>query len=168
MAYFPIPDAILFEFGTFLRNSTRVWPTDQPTDGRTDRRTDTPSYRDARTHLKKKENKNRTLVIFPREVIHPWRRKSEWTLRGVSVRGRLWALRGVSLPGHFLIFARHIAKLSGFTTCVSRLLSSFCRPPRASSSSSLAPFLYLRLGWLSLMIYISPLSALTKILITPT
>ena len=27
--------------------------TDGPTDGRTDRRTDIPSYRDARTHLKK-------------------------------------------------------------------------------------------------------------------
>ena len=27
-------------------------PTDRPTDGPTDRRTDTPSYRDARTHLK--------------------------------------------------------------------------------------------------------------------
>ena len=40
--------------------STRVWPTDGRTDGRTDRptdgRTDTPSYRDARTHLKSYAN----------------------------------------------------------------------------------------------------------------
>ena len=57
MAYFLIPVAILFEFGPFLSNSTRVWwmdgrtdqRTDGRTDGRTDRRTDTLS---ARTHLK--------------------------------------------------------------------------------------------------------------------
>ena len=57
MVYFLIPGAILFEFGPFVGNSTRVWPTDgptdRPTDGRTDGRTDTPSYRDARTHLKR-------------------------------------------------------------------------------------------------------------------
>ena len=40
MAYCLIPDAILFEFGPFLRNSTRVWPTDGRTDVPTDRRTD--------------------------------------------------------------------------------------------------------------------------------
>ena len=31
--------------------------TDGPTDGRTDERTDTPSYRDARTHLKTSRKK---------------------------------------------------------------------------------------------------------------
>ena len=36
----------------FFKISTRVWPTD----GRTDRRTDTPSYRDAKTNLKRREN----------------------------------------------------------------------------------------------------------------
>jgi len=41
----------------FCKVSTRVWPTDQRMDGRTDRRTDTPSYRDARTHLKRIQNK---------------------------------------------------------------------------------------------------------------
>ena len=40
IAYFLIPDVILFQFGPFLGNSTRVWRTDRPTDGRTDRRTD--------------------------------------------------------------------------------------------------------------------------------
>ena len=40
MAYFLITNAILFDFGTFLRNSTRVWQTDGPTDGRMDGRTD--------------------------------------------------------------------------------------------------------------------------------
>ena len=57
-----VPDAILLKISPFLRNSTRVWrtdgptdgPTDRRTDGRTDGRTDTPSYRDARTHLKTK------------------------------------------------------------------------------------------------------------------
>ena len=34
--------------------------TDRRTDGRTDGRTDRPFYRDAMTHLKKKENKKRT------------------------------------------------------------------------------------------------------------
>ena len=56
MAYYLVPDAILFEFGPNLRNSTRVWRTHGRTDGRTDRRTDRrtdiPSYRDARTHIK--------------------------------------------------------------------------------------------------------------------
>ena len=76
MAYFLVPDAILFNFGPFLRISTRVWPTDGRTDGRsdgrtdgwtdrrTDGRTDTPSYRDARTHLKrfwKMANKNKEI-----------------------------------------------------------------------------------------------------------
>ena len=32
MAYFLIPDAILFKFGPFLGNSTRVWRTDGRTD----------------------------------------------------------------------------------------------------------------------------------------
>ena len=32
--------------------------TDRPTDGRTDGRTDTPSYRDARTHLKRERSKD--------------------------------------------------------------------------------------------------------------
>ena len=36
MACFLIPDAILFEFGLFLGNSTRVWRTDGRTDGPTD------------------------------------------------------------------------------------------------------------------------------------
>ena len=36
----------------FFEISTRVWLTDGRTDGRTDGQTDTPSYRDARTHLK--------------------------------------------------------------------------------------------------------------------
>ena len=52
MAYFLIPDANLFEFGPFLRNSTCVRPTDgradgpvggpmdEWMDGQTDRRTD--------------------------------------------------------------------------------------------------------------------------------
>ena len=43
MAYFLIPDAILFRFGPFLRSSTRVWRTDGPTDGRTDGPTDGPT-----------------------------------------------------------------------------------------------------------------------------
>ena len=61
MAYFLIPDAILFEFGPFLGNSTRVWRTDRRTNGRTDGRTDTPTHRDARTHLKSEISDN-TLV----------------------------------------------------------------------------------------------------------
>ena len=52
----PIPDAILFKFGSFPQNSTPVWRTDgwtdRPTDGPTDRRTDTTSYWDATAHLK--------------------------------------------------------------------------------------------------------------------
>ena len=43
MPYFHVPDAILFKFGPFLGNSTRVWRTDGPTDGRTDRPTDGPT-----------------------------------------------------------------------------------------------------------------------------
>ena len=39
-------------FCPFLKNLTCVWPTDGPKDGPTDGWTDTPSYRDARTHLK--------------------------------------------------------------------------------------------------------------------
>ena len=50
MGYFLVPDAILFDFAHFSEINSCV--TDGPTDGRTDRRTDTPSYRDARTHLK--------------------------------------------------------------------------------------------------------------------
>ena len=54
-------DAILLEFGPFLRNSTmcdgrtdgrKNGRTEERTDGQTDRRMDTPSYRDARTHRK--------------------------------------------------------------------------------------------------------------------
>ena len=56
MAYFLIPDAILFEFSLFLGNSTRVWRTDRPMDGPTD----TPSYRDAKTHLKTEEETGKT------------------------------------------------------------------------------------------------------------
>ena len=41
-------------FSDFYKSVTDG-PTDGPTDGRTDGRTDTPSYRDARTHLKTKE-----------------------------------------------------------------------------------------------------------------
>ena len=37
--------------------------TDRPTDGRTDGRTDTPSYRDARTHLK------RSRFIYLRTIV---------------------------------------------------------------------------------------------------
>ena len=56
MAYFLVPDAILFKFSSFLRNSNCV----QRTDGRTDKRMDgpmdrlmdIPSYRDAKMHLK--------------------------------------------------------------------------------------------------------------------
>ena len=48
-------------------------PTDGPTDGRTDRRTDTPSYRDARTHLKRTQ---RQLIEKAPEQknkqIYPW------------------------------------------------------------------------------------------------
>ena len=36
----------------FTKASRTDRPTDRPTDGPTDGRTDTPSYRDARTHLK--------------------------------------------------------------------------------------------------------------------
>ena len=43
MAYFLIPVAVLFDFGPFIRNSTRVWPTDGPTDGPTDEPTDGPT-----------------------------------------------------------------------------------------------------------------------------
>ena len=39
MAFFLVPDAILIDFGPFLRNSTRVWPTDRPTDRPTDGQT---------------------------------------------------------------------------------------------------------------------------------
>ena len=38
--------------GSSLPAETKALQTDRPTDGPTDRRTDTPSYRDARTHLK--------------------------------------------------------------------------------------------------------------------
>ena len=47
MAYCLIPDAILFRFWLISQKFNSG-----VTDGRTDRRTDTPSYRDARTHLK--------------------------------------------------------------------------------------------------------------------
>ena len=40
MAYYLIPDAILFKFGPYLRNSTHVWPTNGPTDRLTDWPTD--------------------------------------------------------------------------------------------------------------------------------
>ena len=48
MQLFQVPDAILFKFSLLFRNSTRLWWNDAPRDGRTD----TPSYRDAKTHLK--------------------------------------------------------------------------------------------------------------------
>ena len=47
-----ITHAILFKFGPFLRNSTRMGWTDQRMDRQNDWWTDTPSYRGARTHLK--------------------------------------------------------------------------------------------------------------------
>ena len=65
MACFLPPDAILFEFGPFPRNSTRV------TYRRTDRRTDKPSYRDATAHLKTKTFKGED--VFG----HPFRIKAE-------------------------------------------------------------------------------------------
>ena len=56
LAYYHIPDAILFKFSSFLRNSNCVQRTDGRTDkrmdGPMDRRTDIPSNRDARMHLK--------------------------------------------------------------------------------------------------------------------
>ena len=62
-AFFLIPDAILFKFVLFLKNSTRLWRTngrtdrrmDGTTDGWTERQTDTPSYRDTRMHLKRRK-----------------------------------------------------------------------------------------------------------------
>ena len=39
LAYFHVPNAILFEFSPFLNNSTRVSPTNGPTDRRTDGQT---------------------------------------------------------------------------------------------------------------------------------
>ena len=45
----PLSNSILVKNGTFTRFQLVC---DLPTDGRTDGRTDTPSYRDARTHLK--------------------------------------------------------------------------------------------------------------------
>ena len=54
-----LPDDIHDEKPSFLqfKKKTRDGPTNQRTDGRTDRRTDRPSYRDARTHLKMKNEK---------------------------------------------------------------------------------------------------------------
>ena len=51
---------ILLEIGVFFIISTRLWPTDGPTD----QRTDTPSYRDARTHLKMKRCESFSLIGF--------------------------------------------------------------------------------------------------------
>ena len=39
IVWFYVPDAILFKFSPFLRNSTRVWRTDGPMDRRTDKHT---------------------------------------------------------------------------------------------------------------------------------
>ena len=46
--------AVSYQFPRFEK--THYGLTDRRTDGRTDRRTDRPSYRDAWTHLKKKDN----------------------------------------------------------------------------------------------------------------
>ena len=54
----------MFWFSPFLRNSTRVWPTDGPTDGPTD----TPSYGDARTHLK--TSSSRKMIFLEDDVFH--------------------------------------------------------------------------------------------------
>ena len=45
---------IIFSISCIFHKSVTYRRTDGRTDGPTDRRTDTPSYRDARTHLKKK------------------------------------------------------------------------------------------------------------------
>ena len=50
-----LPDDIHHEKPSFFEFKKNALPTDQPTDGPTDGRTDTPSYRDARTYLKKNE-----------------------------------------------------------------------------------------------------------------
>ncbi len=50
-----LPDDIHEEIPSFLEFKKNALPTNRRTDGRTDR----PSYRDARTHLKKKEIKKR-------------------------------------------------------------------------------------------------------------
>ena len=54
----PLSIAILIKNGDFAQfqlvcDGRTDGPTDGQTDGQTDGRTDTPSYRDARTHLKK-------------------------------------------------------------------------------------------------------------------
>ena len=55
------PGAVLFLIKPISQKSNSCVtdrPTDGPTDGRTDGRTDTPSYRDARTHLKTRQTEN--------------------------------------------------------------------------------------------------------------
>ena len=75
MAYFLVPDAILFDFVHFSeiqlvcdrRTDGRM---DGRTNGRRDRRTDTQSYREARTHLKCQLLTNvKTLRVHPPS---PW------------------------------------------------------------------------------------------------
>ena len=71
--FFGLPDDIHVEKPSFLqfeKNALRTdRQTDQPTDGLTDRRTDTPSYRDARTHLKR-EKKLLQLHIARNFIFH--------------------------------------------------------------------------------------------------
>ena len=89
MAYFHVPDAILFEFSPFLRNSTRV--------GRTDGRTDEPTDRpiDGYTLIKRCENapKNKNLEEIQRFFISSAEKK--------GARSRLKEVtRQCVLPNH--------------------------------------------------------------------
>ena len=59
LSYFrPLSNLILVKNGTFTRFQLVC---DRRTDGRTDGRTDTPSYRDARMHLKMRRNKEESM-----------------------------------------------------------------------------------------------------------
>ena len=76
MAYFLVPDAILFDFAHFSEiqpvcDGPRDLQTHRRTDGPTHGRTDTPSYRDARMHLKILEVDFLFKNIYKIQIMYP-------------------------------------------------------------------------------------------------
>ena len=58
-----LSDDVHEEKASFLQSEKNALPTDGPTDRPTDGRTDRPSYKDARTYLKRKKRKNSGKVL---------------------------------------------------------------------------------------------------------